>query len=79
MRKTDTRITGPRAQIELVYCPPDRRARDTDNMVASSKGIIDGIASAIGIDDSQFDFLVSRGEPCKGGEVVVTIGAAESA
>lgn len=73
IRKAGIRVNGSKAQLDLTYCPPDRRARDTDNMIAASKGIIDGIASAVGIDDSEFRFLVSRGEPRKGGEVIVKI------
>ena len=33
---------------------PDRRHRDLDNLLAASKPIIDGMAQALGVDDSRF-------------------------
>lgn len=36
------------------YYPPDRRARDQDNMIASSKAIFDGLADALGVNDKRF-------------------------
>lgn len=42
--------------IHLVvdYYPPDRRARDQDNMISSSKALFDGIAAALGVNDKRF-------------------------
>ena len=40
--------------ILVEYFPPDRRKRDWDNCVAMSKGLFDGLADAMGIDDSRF-------------------------
>jgi crossover junction endodeoxyribonuclease RusA len=36
------------------FYPPDRRARDQDNMLASCKGLLDGLADALGVDDKRF-------------------------
>lgn len=36
------------------FYPPDSRGRDDDNAIAAFKASRDGIASAIGIDDSRF-------------------------
>lgn len=36
------------------YFPPDRRARDQDNMIAASKTLFDGIADALGVNDKRF-------------------------
>ena len=36
------------------YYPPDRRARDVDNCIASSKAIFDGVADALGVNDRRF-------------------------
>jgi len=36
------------------YYPPDRRARDQDNMISSSKALFDGIAAALGVNDKRF-------------------------
>jgi crossover junction endodeoxyribonuclease RusA len=66
-------------ELHLKFCPPDRRRRDLDNMIASSKAYIDGICDAIGIDDSQLSLRISRGEPTKGGEVIAAITRGEQA
>lgn len=73
---------GPRkpgwagAKLEVVFCPPDKRRRDRDNLIASMKAANDGIADALGIDDSRFVSTYSMGEPVKGGAVHVTVRAA---
>lgn len=36
------------------YYPPDRRARDQDNMLSSSKALFDGLADALGVNDKRF-------------------------
>ena len=36
------------------YYPPDKRARDQDNMIAASKAIFDGLADALGVNDKRF-------------------------
>lgn len=36
------------------FYPPDRRARDDDNMIASFKAGRDGLAQALGVDDKRF-------------------------
>ena len=36
------------------FIPPDRRLRDDDNLVAAFKSGRDGLALALGIDDSRF-------------------------
>lgn len=66
-----------RLDVSLVAMPPDRRARDLDNVL---KATLDALTHAgVWLDDSQIDRLtVSRGEITKGGRLVVTIkGSAE--
>lgn len=46
--------TDGRLHLWLDFYPPDRRARDDDNMIASFKSGRDGIADALGIDDKRF-------------------------
>ena len=55
------------------FHPPDKRRRDLDNMLASAKQGIDAISAAIGLDDYHFGFTIVRGEPVKGGRIVVDI------
>ena len=66
-------------RLRLTFCPPDKRRRDLDNMLASIKNGIDGIADALGVDDSNFTLTLERGEPTKGGEVVAVITEGEQA
>lgn len=45
---------SPRIALWLTFYPPDRRARDDDNIIASFKAGRDGLALALGIDDKSF-------------------------
>lgn len=40
--------------ISITFYPPDRRHRDADNMVASIKSGLDGLADALKINDKRF-------------------------
>lgn len=60
-------------QFHLEFCPPNKQRRDDDNMVASFKAGRDGIADALGIDDSRFKTTFDVCDPVKGGTVRVTI------
>ena len=40
--------------IEITFYPPDKRHRDADNMVASIKSGLDGVADALKINDKRF-------------------------
>jgi len=66
-------VTVESAHLSLRFCPPDRRRRDIDNMLATVKYGLDAISEAIGVDDQHFGFTLTRGEPVKGGSVQVTI------
>lgn len=46
-------FTG-RVAMRLTFAAPDKRRRDLDNLHASCKASLDGIAQALGIDDSRF-------------------------
>lgn len=43
-----------RIHLFVDFVPPDRRRRDDDNMVAAFKAGRDGLADALGVDDSRF-------------------------
>ena len=62
--------------VRLTFCPPNAIRRDVDNMLASMKAALDGIALALGVDDSRFRYELSRESPLKGGRVVITVEAA---
>lgn len=69
-------IVAPEGVVSLVltFCPPDRRRRDDDNCLSSMKAGRDGIADALGIDDSRFRTTICMGDPVPGGQVRVWIG-----
>lgn len=45
--------SGP-IHVWITFYPPDRRYRDDDNMIAAFKHGRDGVAQALGVDDSRF-------------------------
>jgi crossover junction endodeoxyribonuclease RusA len=65
--------SGP-VHLTIEFRPPDKRKRDLDNMLASTKAGLDGIADALKINDERFELTIRRGEPVKSGRVVVRIG-----
>jgi crossover junction endodeoxyribonuclease RusA len=65
---------GPIA-VRVTFHPPDKRHRDDDNMLASVKAYLDGISDAYGVNDSRFVLTIARGDPVRGGCVIVSIGA----
>jgi len=52
--------------VTLTFVPPDRRARDRDNMLASLKSHLDGVADAIGCDDSRWRLQIEVAEEVGG-------------
>jgi crossover junction endodeoxyribonuclease RusA len=60
----------------VVFCPPDKRARDIDGMLSSIKAYLDGISDVIGVDDSKWQLALRREDPRKGGAVFVELEAA---
>lgn len=67
-------------RIQVTFTPPNARRRDLDNLIASIKAHLDGIADAIGIDDSRWIWAAPViAKPQKPGRVVVTITSIEVA
>lgn len=69
------RIEADALKVTAIFSPPDSRARDTDNMLSSIKAYLDGIADAVGIDDSKFRIELVRGVPRPGGNVRIVLEA----
>ena len=44
-----------RYMVHMQFVPPDKRRRDLDNLIASMKAALDGLADAMRVDDSCFD------------------------
>ena len=61
------------AALSVTFNPPDKRRRDRDNLQASLKAHFDGIADALGINDSLFVPTYAFGPVVKGGAVRVEI------
>lgn len=64
---------GGRVELHILFCPPSRRRYDLDNCLASNKAALDGIAEALGADDSRFHLHLQMGAPVKGGAVKVVV------
>lgn len=60
-------------RLHLHFVPPDRRG-DRLNYVNRCKGLVDGLADGLGVNDRRFLPSISYGEPQKPGCVIVTIG-----
>lgn len=60
--------------VRYSFFPPSRRKYDLDNLIASMKASADGIADAVGVDDSAWTLAVSpRGPVEKNGMVKVEL------
>ena len=59
--------------LRLDFHPPDARKRDLDNMLASAKAGLDGLADALCVNDQRFALHLHRHAPRKGGAVIVSI------
>lgn len=67
-----------RLHLWICFFPPDRRRRDDDNLIAMVKPYRDGLADALGIDDSRFICHPWVGAPTEGGGVRFRITAGPS-
>ncbi|MEZ2742657.1 hypothetical protein ACBP93_08500 [Paenalcaligenes hominis] len=66
-----------RVPLTIVFFMPDRRRRDVDGMHGAIKHHLDGIAQALGVDDSIFRPVVIDVDldPAKKGFVLVEVGS----
>lgn len=63
--------------LVITFHPPCGRRRDLDNMLGHIKYGIDGLALAMGVDDSEFSYTIRKGEPKKPDGCVVVAGGEE--
>lgn len=62
--------------LRIVFMAPDRRHRDRDNLLSALKPSLDGVADAMGVNDSQFNpITISREFGSRPGSVIITIGS----
>ncbi len=72
------KIEADTLSVKYSFFPPDHRRRDADNMLAACKAYADGIAQAIGIDDSKWNIAIAaRGAVERAGMVKVELEWAE--
>ena len=67
------KLTAPsegKIEVRMEFIPTDRRPRDADNLLASCKAGLDGLADGMGVNDSRFRITFDIGEPMKGGACV---------
>lgn len=56
----------------VTFHPPTAHRYDTDGLISRFKAGQDALQVITGVDDSQFEMTYRRGEPVKGGAVVIT-------
>lgn len=60
-------------RVTVTFMPKTRNAFDLDNALAALKSSLDGIADAIGVDDSKWHIALRKEEPVKGGLVRIEL------
>jgi crossover junction endodeoxyribonuclease RusA len=71
-------LPNSRFDIAVTVYPKTRNAIDCDNCVAALKPYLDGIADALGVDDSLFNTpSIAFGEPIRGGLMSIRISVVE--
>lgn len=64
---------GP-VHVSLTFYPPDKRRRDLDGCISSCKAYLDGLADALGVDDSRFTLSARMSQICSAdGEVKIEV------
>ncbi len=62
--------------LRLTLNFPDNRHRDLDNTLAACKTQLDAVATALTVNDKQFNpIALHRGKVCKPGSVIIEVGA----
>ncbi|MEY2875253.1 MAG: hypothetical protein RLZZ373_2624 [Pseudomonadota bacterium] len=71
-----TPIPAERLRVHMTFVAPDRRRRDLDNLIASMKSGLDGLADVLRVDDNRWALGAELGDgTVPGGQVLVTVGA----
>jgi crossover junction endodeoxyribonuclease RusA len=79
MAEIRTHYAGAEPIALLVrFVPPDNRHRDADNIIASLKPAMDGIADALEVNDRRFRGSYVFAEPEKPGRIEIVLESPES-
>lgn len=73
------RIEAQSLSVVLHFVPPDRRARDLDNCIASMKSGLDGLADILGVNDNRWTLTTSLDREQIGGFVLVSVSGGANA
>ena len=60
------RMDAQRLHLTLTFVPPNRRAHDLDNCLASIKAGLDGLADVLGVDDKQWSLTLHKADAIGG-------------
>lgn len=71
-----TRMDAERLHLKITFVPPNRRARDLDNLLASIKSGLDGLCDVLGVDDSKWSMEISKADDRIGGFVEIVVAVA---
>lgn len=66
------RLDCAKLHVKLTFVPPNRRAHDLDNLLASIKAGIDGLSDVLGVDDRHWRFTIEKADTV-GGYVLVEV------
>ena len=69
------KMTANRLTLHIEFVQPNRRSRDLDNLLASIKAGLDGLADVLGVDDSRWALHISKA-PGVGGYVRINVEVA---
>lgn len=73
LHKLSAPADGP-IHVTLTFYPPDKRRRDLDGCISACKAYLDGLADALGVDDSRFTLSARIAPVCAhDGEVKIEV------
>lgn len=64
--------------LNIKFHPKSNHKQDVDNALAACKGLLDGVAMAWGVDDSQFVLVPVMASKVDGGKIVIETEELES-
>lgn len=71
-KQTNPNVDKQKVNLTITFYKPDKRHRDLDNMLASMKSGLDGLADALGVNDKHFSISMNVADEI-GGMVKVVI------
>lgn len=71
LMSTKTKQLNGLTEFSVTFHPPTAHRFDIDNLIGRWKAGCDALSAITGVDDSQFKLTYAKGEPRKGGAVIV--------